>query len=178
MRLLDDGDPDVALIADNAARWIEIDPALARQVGLNPSVSIAAHSVVSLVVIRHMEVAGDETRSNAERTQDRDHKHGEVAATPAPERERPKRVLDSLLMSGRVLKVCVDGLRHISEKFARACRPIAVEELRGPPIELRMKRPRRHEMREVVFVLRMVSQRKNVGEILDISITQFRRHMI
>jgi hypothetical protein len=62
MRLRDDRDPDVAPVADDAPRWIEIDPTRARQVGLNPSVSVAAHSVVILVVIRQMEVAGDETR--------------------------------------------------------------------------------------------------------------------
>ena len=101
-RVLDDGDADEVLVADNAGRRIEIDPARTGYVNLNPGVGIAAGYLILIVVIiviirvGQVHVAGNKPRGDAPPAQGRDHQRRQIATRTAAESQRAERILNSL----------------------------------------------------------------------------------
>src|SRR6516162_998227 len=115
-RLVHDRDTHEVLIPDHAARRIEVDPARAGNIDLDPGMGVAARDTV--VVISKVQISGHEPRGDSKRSQRRDHEHRKVATTAARELQGPDRVLNSLLVPRYVLEGSLDSLRHVDEKVA------------------------------------------------------------
>jgi hypothetical protein len=64
-RVMHHRDTDETLISDDAARRIEIDPAGAGNVGLNPRMGVASSQAVLVIILGKMDVSRHETRGNA-----------------------------------------------------------------------------------------------------------------
>src|ERR1700720_4873211 len=114
-RLVRDCDTHEVLIPDHATRRIEVDPARAGKIDLDPGMGVATGDTV-VVVIGKMKISGHEPSGDPKRSQRRDHEHCKVATTPARELQGPDRVLDSLLMPRHMLEGPLDGLRHVDKK--------------------------------------------------------------
>jgi hypothetical protein len=115
-----DRDAHEILIPDRTARWIEVGPAWAGNVGLDPGMAVAAGDAIIIVVIGKTQISGHEPRGYSKRAQCRDQEHCEVAATPAPELQGLDWILDALLVARHVSESRLDGLRHVDEKLASA----------------------------------------------------------
>src|SRR6476660_7371290 len=133
-RLAHDRNAHEVLIPDHAARWIEVDPAGAWNVDLHPSMCVAAGDIV-VVVIAKMQISGNEPRGDSKRAQRRNHEHGKVATTTAPQLQGLSWTLCSLLVSRHMLEGPPDGLRHVDKKLASVGRPVVPEEPGSPAIE-------------------------------------------
>ena len=107
--LMHDRNAHEVLIPDHAGRRIEVDPAGAGNVDLDPGMGVAADCTV-VDVIGKMQISGHKPRGDSKRAQRCNHEHREVATTPAREGEGPDRVLDSLLVPRHVLEGPLDGL--------------------------------------------------------------------
>ena len=108
-RLAGDGDADQLVIAEDGVGRVDIDPAGAGQIDLHPGMGGAAAMHVAAIARGHVEVAGDETRRQAERAQRLDHQHGEVAAGAGAARQRLERKLDTLLMPAHIGQAAADA---------------------------------------------------------------------
>src|SRR5260221_904889 len=80
-------DTNEVAIADNAAGWIEIDPAGSGQIDLSPSVRVAAVRIAAapVVAIAGAQISGDEACGHPEGAGSIDHQHGKVTTAPASE---------------------------------------------------------------------------------------------
>jgi hypothetical protein len=161
-----DRDADEFVIANAAARRIEVDPARAWNVDLDPGVGVAAgNTIVVIVIIGQMQISGHEASGNAAGAKRRYHQHGEVTTTAAAEIERADGRLDTLLVPRNVLEGPPDGPRHVAEQFVRVGRAVVAEERSAPAIDRGMRRQRLDEGLEAGPILRRVGKRKSAGKI-------------
>src|SRR3979490_718522 len=116
------------MISDHAGRRIEVDPAGAWSVDLDPGMGVGAADTV-VVVSSKMQISGYEPRGDSKRAQRLDHEHGKVATTPARELQRSDRILGTLLVPRHVHERPLDGLRHVDEKLSCVGRSVLSEEL-------------------------------------------------
>src|SRR5580704_17875332 len=176
-RVMRDRDADEFFIADAAARRIEVDPARAWNVDLDPGMGVAAGGTV-VVIIGQMQISGHEPSGNAARAQRRYHEHGEVTTTAAAEIERADRRLDALLVPRYVLEGPPDGPRHGAEQFVRVGRAVVAEERSAPAIDRGMRRQRLDERLEAGPIFRRVGKRIAAGKILYIGCAEVDRRMV
>ena len=176
-RVRHDCDANVVLISHDAAGWIEVDPAGAGNVDLDPGVSVAVGNIF-VVVIGQMHVSGHEARSNSARAQYRDHEHSKVATTPAAEIEGADRILNSLLVSRYVLEGPPDGPCHVDQQFVRVGGSVSAEEDRAPAIEFAARGGRQNETFETGPIFRRIGKRIGAGKILDIGCVKAGRSMV
>src|ERR1700719_1266220 len=90
VRIAHDRNGDKADLADAASRWVEIDPAGARQIDLRPGMGRAASSAARRllrILERDGEISGSKPRGETERTRRLDHQHGQIAAAAMAESE-------------------------------------------------------------------------------------------
>src|SRR6202030_1025028 len=67
-------DTHEAAVADDPARRIEIDPAGAGQIDLDPGVRVSTAGIAA-VAVRDVQISGDKARGHPERTNRLDHEH-------------------------------------------------------------------------------------------------------
>jgi hypothetical protein len=172
-----DCDANVVLISYDATGWIEVDPAWAGNVDLDPGVSVAVGNIF-VVVVGQMHVSGHEARGNSARAQCRDHQHSEVATTPAAEIKGADWILNSLLVSRYVLEGPPDGPCHVDEQFVRVGGSVSAEEDCAPAIEFAARGGRQNETFETGPIFRRVGKRIRAGKILDIGCVKAGRRMV
>src|SRR5580700_3181201 len=177
-RVMRDRHADEFFIADAASRRIEVDPARAGDVDLDPGVGVAAGGTIVVVIIGQMQISGHETSGNAAGAQRRYHEHGEVTTTAAAEIERADRRLDTLLVPRDVLEGPLDDPRHVAEQLVRVGRAIVAEERSAPAIDRRMRRQRLNEKIETGPIFRRVGKRVGAGKILYIGYAKAGRRMV
>src|SRR3984957_11540521 len=103
--MMRDRDADEFFIADAASRRIEVDPAGAWNVDLDPGVGVAAGgTVVVVIIIGQMQISGHEASSHAAGAQRRYHQHGEITTAAAAEIEHADGRLNTLLVPRDVLE--------------------------------------------------------------------------
>jgi predicted N-formylglutamate amidohydrolase len=174
-----DRDAHEVLISDHAARRIEVDPARAGNVDLNPGMGVAAgDTVVVVIVIGKMQISGYEPRGDPKRAQSRNHEHRKVATASAREFQGPDRILSSFLVPRHMLECAPDRLRHVDEKRAGVGRSVAAEEPGGPAIEFGGRGQRRDEAREAGPVFRRVGKWMDPGKIRDIGCAEASRRVV
>src|SRR5580704_10616407 len=155
-----DRNADEFLIADAAARRIEVDPARAGNIDLDPGVGVAAGgTVVVIIIIGQMQISGHEAGGNAAGAKRRYHENGEVTTTAAAEIERADGRLDTLFVPRDVLEGPLDGPRHVAEQFVRVGRAIFAEERSVPAIDGRMRRQWLDERFEAGPIFQRVGKR-------------------
>ena len=177
LRLVHNRDAHQVLIPDHAARGIEVDPAGAGDVDLDPGMGVAPRDAVVVVVIVKMQISGNEPRGDSKRAQRRDHERRKVATAPAGELQGPDRVLNSLLMSRHMLEGPVDGLRHIDEKLIGVGRSVLAQERGGPAIEPGVLGQRREEAREIGPIFLDVSERMASSKVFNIGFSEVGRRV-
>src|SRR5580692_83726 len=174
-----DRDADEFFIADAAARRIEVDPARAWNVDLDPGVGVAAgNMIVVIVIVGQMQISGHEASGNAAGAKRRYHQHGEITTTAAGEIERTDGRLDTLLVPRDVLEGPPDGPRHVAEQRVGIGRAVVAQEPGAPVIDRGMRRQRRDERREAGPILRRVGKRKSAGKVRYIGGAKLGRRMI
>src|ERR1700747_1383600 len=115
-RIAGHGYTDQIVVADNAVRGVELDPAGSRQVNAQPSMGGAAADPPALVDIK---IAGYEMRGEPERAHGFHHQHGEIAAAAAAQPQGPDRVLDAAFLAPDICQVLPDCMGHRGEQFRR-----------------------------------------------------------
>ena len=68
-------DPHEAAVADDPACRIEIDPAGARQIDLDPGVRVSTAGIAVVVVVRDMQISGHKACRHPKRAHGLDHEH-------------------------------------------------------------------------------------------------------
>src|ERR1700722_16308833 len=177
-RVMRDRDADEFFIADDASRRIEVDPARARNIDLDPGVGIAAGGTIVVIIIGQMQISGHEASSDAAGAQRRYHEHGKVTTTAAAEIERADGRLDTLLVPRDVLEGPLDGPRHVAEQLVRVGRAVFAEERSAPAIDRRMRRQRLDEKFETGEIVRRVGKRIGAGTIRYIGGAKAGRRMV
>ena len=118
--------------ADDAVGRIELDPARARQIDLHPGMRRAAADIAMRAVAGNEEIAGDETRGDAEPPQRLDHEQRIVAAGAGPGLQRIERMLGALLVALAIGEGFADAMGHAAENVEGRRRPVGVEEIPAP----------------------------------------------
>src|SRR5215470_10272822 len=95
-RIARNSDADQVAAADDTVGRIELDPAGARQIDLHPGMRRAAAAMI--MTARQEQIAGDETRGDAEPPERLDHQKCVIAAGAGPALQRIERMLRALLM--------------------------------------------------------------------------------
>ena len=173
-----DRDPHQVLIADHAARRIEVDPARAGDIDLDPGMGIAP---------------GDTSSSSSPRCRYPDTNRAANPSDRSAEIMSTARSRQLPLASSRVrtgswtpfscratcLKVRSDGLRHVDEKLVGVGRSVLPEERGGPAIDARdADTKRREETGETGLLFLGVGKWIGPGKALDIGGAEGRRHMV
>ena len=178
-RLMHDRDAHEILIPDHAARRIEVDPARAGNIDLDPGMGVAAgdaSSSSSSARCRYPDTnraAMPSERSAAIMSTARSRQ------LPLRELQRLDRVLDSLLVPRHVLEGPLDGLRHVDEKLVGVGRSVLARGTRrAQRSSSRMRGQRRDEAREAGPVFRRVGKRIGAGKILDIGCAKAGRRVV
>src|ERR1700731_2850285 len=89
-------------VADNPACRIEIEPARAGQIDLDPGMHVAAAGIADIVVVGEIQISGDKTCGHPKRAHRLDHEHSQVTTTPASDFKSEEGVLNPFLMPGNV----------------------------------------------------------------------------
>src|SRR4051794_227452 len=95
-----DRHPDKVAIAQNAVRWVELDPSGARQEYPDPSMGRAAAKMA--VAAGAVEIAGNEAGCETERARRLHEKDREITAGAAAELERARRLLKAPLVAPHI----------------------------------------------------------------------------
>jgi hypothetical protein len=120
-----------------------------------------------VVIIREIQISGNEPCGDSKRAQRRDHKRRKVATASASELQGPVRILGPLLVPTHVFEGPPDGLGRVDKKLAGVGRSVLSEKPDSPAIELSGRGQRRNEGRKVRPIFRGVGKRMGSGKILD-----------
>jgi len=129
-------DTNEVAVADDAAGWIEIDPAGPRQIDLSPSVGVAAPPVA---VIGDVQISRHEACGHPEGAHSIDHQHGKVTTAPTSECQSLDRRLNTLLMPAYVLEGPSDALCEVDQKLVGIGRPILSKKGSSPLPDLAIR---------------------------------------
>src|ERR1700683_2348596 len=105
---------------------MEVDPARAGNVDLDPGMGVAAGDK-SIAVIGKVQISGNKPRTESKRAERRDHEHCKITTTTAHDSEGLDWVLDSFVVPWQVPEGSVDGLRHVDEKVASVRRSVRTQ---------------------------------------------------
>src|SRR5580693_5451716 len=112
-RIARDRDTNEVARPDNAVGGIELDPARARQIDLNPGMRRTAAEITS--VRGHEQITRHETRGDAEPPQRLDHQQRIIAAGARAGLQRIERMLGAVLVALAVGKGVADAMGHLAE---------------------------------------------------------------
>src|SRR5450432_3860879 len=113
--------------ADDAVGRIELDPAGARQIDLNPCMGRAAADIAMRPIARNEQIARHEARGDAETPQRLDHERRIVAAGAGPGLQGVERMLGAVLMPLAVGERLADAIGHVAENIESRGRPFLVD---------------------------------------------------
>src|SRR3984957_3739038 len=125
-------DSDQIAIADNAIGWIEIDPAGAWKVDLQPGVGGAAAAGTRFIRAGNENVSADEASGQTQGTRRFHHKNSEVPATSAACPQGFRGVLHAFRAASGVNEVLLDGQGHGAQQTHGAGGSRRTQELFDP----------------------------------------------
>src|SRR5467141_3056686 len=146
---------------DDAVGGIELDPAGARQIDLNPGVGRTAPDIAMRTIAWNEQIARHEARGDAEPSQRLDHEQRVVTAGSGPGLQRIQRMLGAVLMPLAVGEGLADTVGHAAENIKSRRRSFRIEKIQRPRRHLAMGIAilRRDELNEVGKLLIVVEKR-------------------
>jgi len=181
-RIAGHGHADQIVVADDAVRRVELDPAGSRQINAQPGVSGAAADPPAFVnpAFVNIEIAGYEMRGEPEGAHSFHHQHGEIAAAAAAQPQGPDRVLDTAFLTFDICQVLPDRIGHRCKQFRRIGAAIMAQELPRPLVDfvLGIEILPFHGPQQIGHFVGAVGERVSSRIFLDLKVEDFGRGLL